>query len=186
MLGQSHLRSKPCFYVLRKPAFGAIQPTTLGMGAAEMQEIAAIIASVLPATAPTRTASRTGRLAGKPFARQLHARRSDPLPGRRPRAGPAGALPSIPRDRALGRVRIPLSSHRESETRTMRYVRILPSSARRRLRRHIIHGFWAMRWGRWSLSMRRVRISDGRLNFRVASTFAGLGYWRRASNRTLP
>ena len=58
MLGQSHLRSKPCFYVLRKPAFGAIQPTTLGMGAAEMQEIAAIIASVLRATAPTRTASR--------------------------------------------------------------------------------------------------------------------------------
>ena len=32
--------------------------TTLGMGAAEMQEIAAIIASVLRATAPTRTASR--------------------------------------------------------------------------------------------------------------------------------
>jgi len=36
------------------------------MGAAEMQEIAAIIAGVLRATAPTKTASRTGRLAGKP------------------------------------------------------------------------------------------------------------------------
>ena len=73
MLGQSHLRSKPCFYVLRKPAFGAIQPTTLGMGAAEMQEIAAIIASVLRATAPTKTASRTGRLARQAIARELHA-----------------------------------------------------------------------------------------------------------------
>jgi len=66
MLGQSHLRCKPCFCVRRKPAFGAIQPTTLGMGAAETQEIAAIIAGVLRATAPTKTASRTGRLAGKP------------------------------------------------------------------------------------------------------------------------
>jgi len=37
--------------------------TTLGMGAAEMQEIAAIIASVLRATAPTRTASRKPSLA---------------------------------------------------------------------------------------------------------------------------
>ena len=36
------------------------------MGAAKMQEIAAIIANVLRATAPTRTASRTGRLAAKP------------------------------------------------------------------------------------------------------------------------
>ena len=36
------------------------------MSAAEIQEIAAIIASVLRASAPTKTASRTGRLAGKP------------------------------------------------------------------------------------------------------------------------
>ncbi len=36
------------------------------MGAAEMQEIAAIIASVLRATAPTTTSSRTGRLANNP------------------------------------------------------------------------------------------------------------------------
>jgi len=46
MLGQSHLRGKPCFHVPRKPAFGGIPPTTLGMGAAEMQEIAATIANV--------------------------------------------------------------------------------------------------------------------------------------------
>ncbi len=37
--------------------------TTLGMGAAEMQEIAAVIASVLRATAPTKTASAKPSLA---------------------------------------------------------------------------------------------------------------------------
>jgi len=63
MLGQPHLRSKPCFYVRRKRAFGAIQPTTLGMGAAEMPEVAAIVAAVLRATAPTKTASGKPSLA---------------------------------------------------------------------------------------------------------------------------
>ena len=87
MLGQSHLRSKPCFYVLRKPAFGAIQPTTLGMGAAEMQEIAAIIASVLRATAPTKTASGKPSLANYTLdeaARAQAQARSRDLLGRFP------------------------------------------------------------------------------------------------------
>jgi glycine hydroxymethyltransferase len=90
MLGQSHLRSKPCFYVLRKPAFGAIQPTTLGMGAAEMQEIAAIIASVLRATAPTRTASSKPSLANYTLDEGTRAQAE----GRG--AGPARALPLYP------------------------------------------------------------------------------------------
>ena len=87
MLGQSHLRGKPCFHVPRKPAFGGIPPTTLGMGAAEMQEIAAIIAGVLRATAPAKTASGKPSLANytldEPARAQAEGRARD-LMGRYP------------------------------------------------------------------------------------------------------
>ena len=75
--------------------------TTLGMGTAEMREIAAIVGGVLRATAPTKTASRTGRLAGKPSLGQLHPRRGGALRGGGPGARPAGAIPAVPGDRAV-------------------------------------------------------------------------------------
>ena len=61
--------------------------TTLGMGAAEMQEIAAIIASVLRATAPTKTASGKPSLANYTLdeaARAQAQARSRDLLGRFP------------------------------------------------------------------------------------------------------
>ncbi len=70
--------------------------TTLGMGIAEMQEIAPIIASVLRATAPTKTASGKPSLANYTLdegARaQAEARARDLL----------GPLPAVPGDRAVG------------------------------------------------------------------------------------
>ena len=57
--------------------------TTLGMGAAEMQEIAAIMASVLRATAPTKTPSGKPSLANytvdEPARSQAEARARDLL-----------------------------------------------------------------------------------------------------------
>ncbi len=57
--------------------------TTLGMGAPEMQEIAAIIATVLRATAPTKTASGKPSLANytldEPARTQAESRARDLL-----------------------------------------------------------------------------------------------------------